>query len=381
MMENPDRAITEKRIASLPLSHLAEMARAATGKPALDAIAFQYEAVQGGFGGAIGGTALYRFRLRAAHSQPCSLILKILYRRRDENERSPYYWKREFELYRSGLLANSLPDSFSPPRIFGLEDFGDACWIWMEDIQDAKPAWTLAEYQDVARRLGRFNGAWLDASALPDERWLARNWHAAIVPALSDTFAELDSLLKHPLAQITLPLDAEQEIKSIWRDRELFRNALLGLPQTFCHNDAFRRNVLYREDDVVLLDWALAGAGAIGEDLVSLVAVSQYYAGFTQAQADKLDRAVFSNYIQGLRQAGWMGDEKLARIGYTCGMALRGLAGVKQDINFLTDPSCHESLRANHNMDSLRDIASFFADIRRFRLLKMAREARILLSD
>ena len=168
---------------------------------------------------------------------------------------------------------------------------------------------------------------------------------------------------------------------AIWRDRELFREALGQIPQTLCHNDAFRRNVLHSDAGVVLLDWALAGRGGLGEELVSLVALASYYSGFTQDYAERLDQAVFSAYIEGLREAGWAGDAKLARIGFACGMTLRGLAGVKQDINLLIDPSQHQELRNVHERDSVEDIAAFFAEVRRFRLVRIAREARRLLAS
>ena len=130
-----------------------------------------------------------------------------------------------------------------------------------------------------------------------------------------------------------------------------------------------------------MLDWALAGSGAIGEDLVSLVAVSLYYEGYRPDYAEELDALVFANYVEGLRQAGWTGEERLARIGYTCGMTLRGLAGVKQDIDQLTNDAAAEEARQIHQENDLTRIAHLFADVRRFRLLKMAREARSLLPN
>ena len=372
---------TEHELESLSLQYLAELARAAAGGSAPAINNFSFQAVTGGVGGAIGGTALYRFRLNSAEGPLPSLILKILFRRAGEDETSPYYWKREYELHRSDLLASLPPQTFSLPNVYRCEDRGEACWIWMEDIEDTKDEWSLADFQDIARRLGRFNGAWLAAEQLPAYPWLSANWHSAIVPALADAFDSLDLLLQHPLAQIALPLEDREEIEAIWRDRQLFRGALQALPQTFCHNDAFRRNVMHSRNGVMLLDWALAGPGAIGADLVSLVAVSLFYDGFSQDFAAQLDRAVFDAFISGLRQAGWTGDARLARIGYTCAMTLRGLAGVKQDITQLTDESCHAQLYENHSSDNLREIAELFAAVRRFRLLTMAREARRLLSD
>ena len=380
MTADSDLAGLQVHDAKITADYLSGMAKIATGDPECAVTSWQIAAVHGGFGGAIGGTALFRFSLTTAAEGAVSLILKILRRRPDESVQSPYYWKREFEIYRAGLL-NDLPNcGFGPPRVYCLEDHGDACWIWMEDIAEARLDWSLHDYADIAERLGRFNGAWLRRSDLPRAAWLANDWHSAIVPALADTFSQLDKLLENPLAQATLPLDAMDEIMAIWRDRELFRRALAELPRTFCHFDAFRRNFLLNQVDVFLIDWALAGIGGPGEDLVSLVAVSLYYDGFTRDYASELDEHVFAGYVQGLREAGWHGDTRLARIGYTCGMTLRGLAGVKQDINLLVDGSKHEQLRQNHDMNSLEDIARFFAEIRRFRLLVMSREARSLLA-
>lgn len=336
--------------------------------------------MHGGFGGAIGGTALFRFTLSTPARILISLILKIQRQRPNETEQSPYYWKRESEVYRAGMLDNFPPGSFDVPNIYLVEDLEDACWIWMEDLGDTQKDWSLRDYAETAERLGRFNGAWLRQAALPRAPWLSKAWHSAIVPALADVFDRLDHLLVDPLAQMTLPIDAKAEIESIWTSREIYRRALAELPQTLCHFDAFRRNVLYRNRAAYLIDWALAGVGAVGEDLVSLVAVSLYYEGYTQEYAAELDEVVFAGYLTGLRESGWQGDARLARLGYTCGMTLRGLAGVKQDIRLVTNKSNVDHLVQVHNMDSAEDVARFFADIRRFRLLKMAREARSLLA-
>ncbi|MCY3573138.1 MAG: phosphotransferase [Chloroflexi bacterium] len=371
---------TERRLAELTAAQITELARLAADDASLAAAAWRYAAVQGGFGGAIGGTALYRFWIDCEAKPPVSLILKILYLRRGETATSPYYWKREYELYRARLLEDLPARTFIAPKIVQLRDFGDSCWIWMADYADHKTSWTFDDYRAVARRLGRMNGSMVDRD-LPASDWLAQSWHSAIVPGLADAFAALPNSLEQPLARITLPLDARDEIMATWRDRELFRAALRQLPQTLCHNDAFRRNILHSDAGVVLLDWALAGRGGLGEELVSLVALALYYSGFTQEYAARLDQAVFHAYIEGLREAGWQGDARLARIGYTCGMTLRGLAGVKQDINLLIDPSQHQELRNVHERDSVEDIAAFFAEVRRFRLVRIAREARRLLAS
>ena len=61
-------------------------------------------------------------------------------------------------------------------------------------------------------------------------------------------------------------------------------------------------------------------------------------------------------------------------------MVLRGLAGVKQDLELLEDEANYELLFRTHHTTNLAEIARLFADVRSFRLLKMAREASRLLS-
>ena len=346
--------------------------------PLVSISSWSREQVHGGFGGAIGGTAIYRFRGVTGRHRKWSLVLKILYQRPAETETSPYYWKREYEVYNSGLLDSLPANTFATPEIFWLEDFGKCCWIWMEDLRDAKVQWSLADYDSVALRLGRFNGAYLSGYELPDYSWLASDWHSAIVPALSDCFDALDRLLQHPLARRTLPIESRQEIESIWQNRSDYIDALSLLPTTFCHIDAFRRNILHRNGDMILIDWAMAGHGRLGEELVCMIALALYYHGFSRSNAVELEEAVLRSYIRGLRQSGWNGDPMPVRLGYSCAMVLRGLAGVKQDINLLLDESKHHELMENHGCDSITQVADFFAAVRRFRLLQKAEDARKL---
>ncbi|MEM7114159.1 MAG: phosphotransferase [Chloroflexota bacterium] len=343
---------------------------------------FHTSPIHGGWGGAIGGTALYRVTGETEEHGSWSLVLKILYEREGETAVSPYYWKREFELYRSQMLATLPPETqLTTPHIYDCVDHSNACWIWMEDIVDDGGTWSLADYRLVARRLGRFNGAYLTGHPLPDYWWLSNQWHCQIVPPLADILDHLDNYLHHPLAQRVLPLDVKDEIIGIWQEREQFIDALKSLPQTFCHIDAFRRNIFHSEAETKLIDWALAGIGAVGEELVCFVSLALYFPHMPLAQANQLDQAVFAGYIDGLRDAGWHEDARLARLGYTCAMTLRGLAGVRQDINLMLNEERHAFLRREQGHETMEEIADFFAAIRRFRLLKMAAEARRLLAE
>src|SRR5438034_782446 len=66
---------------------------------------WSHQQLAGGWGGGVGGTALYRFSGHA-HDRGTTvlwtLILKVLQARADEPPSDSHYWKREAEAYQSG---------------------------------------------------------------------------------------------------------------------------------------------------------------------------------------------------------------------------------------------------------------------------------------
>src|SRR5215211_6190672 len=134
------------------------------------------------------------------------------------------------------------------------------------------------------------------------------------------------------------------EITRLWTERERFLTALDRLPQTFCHLDAFRRNLLYRAEpdgeEVVAIDWSYAGHGAVGQELGQLVVASLFFFETVGSAPRDLDAACFAGYVTGLREAGWVGDERLVRPGFVADAALRhtiGLLGVI--VPLVSDPA------------------------------------------
>lgn len=136
------------------------------------------------------------------------------------------------------------------------------------------------------------------------------------------------------------------EFKRLWTERERFLAALDRLPRTFCHQDAFRRNLLLRAgpegEELVALDWAYAGYGAVGEDLEQLVVASLFFFETVGIAPRELDAACFASYVAGLREAGWVGDERVVRLGFTAAAALRHTVGLLRLVwPVVSDPALH----------------------------------------
>lgn len=124
------------------------------------------------------------------------------------------------------------------------------------------------------------------------------------------------------------PRPVSDEILRLWASHDALLATLDQLPRTFCQLDAYRPNLFLRRgakgaDQTVAIDWVFAGIGAIGEEIANLLAASLIWFEYDAAAARSLDEAVFAGYLDGLREAGWQGDPRLVRLGYTAACALR----------------------------------------------------------
>lgn len=262
---------------------------------------------------------------------PWSLILKVAHVDGRVNPSGASYWKREILAYQSGLLAD-LPAGLAAPHCFGVvEHQGGGGWLWLEEITDAAAdRWSRERFTVVARHLGTFAAAYLTGRPLPFYPWLSRAWFRGNVARTAAAVALVPTLVDHPFLSPALPGDIAPRVLQVIDEREILLDALDALPQTFCHIDAFPRNILVRargDKDVqlVMIDWDSAGVSALGADLAALVGGSLFFDETELVTADELEQAVFASYLSALRAAGWQGDQDLVRLGYTAALVLHHL--------------------------------------------------------
>ena len=303
----------------------------------------------GGGGGE--GLGLYRVTGSArvgGATHPWALVLKVCADAEGADPRAWDYPAREGLAYGSGLLA-ALPGGLAAPRCLAVAAQPDGTtWLWLEAVADEHPGpWPLHRFALVARHLCRFNGAYLAGAPLPDQPWLSRGWLRDFVAPSGPAVAELERLAGSggpPLLRRLYPLPVIVEVRQLWEERERFLAALDQLPRTLCHLDAFRRNLLNRPgpsgEALVAVDWAYAGHGAVGEELVPLVLGSLYFFEAESIAPRDLDAACFTGYMAGLREAGWAGDERVVRLGFTAAAALRyTVGGVRLVLPWMTGPT------------------------------------------
>ncbi len=333
----------ETRLQEIDRTLLTPLVRRMLQQETISVVDWIYEPVSGGFSQATGHShGIYRFRgtvrMQDTSTNSWSLILKATQRPSALEQEVPThseYWKREAFAYQSGLL-DALPGGIRAPHCFGVVEYPPSeWWIWLEDIPvTTDTAWQFDDYGVAARHLGQFNGAYFVGHPLPIYPWLStgrvRDWLAWTEPVIPD----LRTLSHHPLARRWLNDENVERILSLWADRESLLAARERLPRCLCHHDAFRRNLILHaprssRDQTIAIDWAFVGTGVIGEELVPLVTISLDFLEVAMSQAKELDAAVFAGYLGGLADAGWQGDARQVRLGYTATAALfMGLGAV-----------------------------------------------------
>jgi hypothetical protein len=198
----------------------------------------------------------------------------------------------------------------------------------MEEVQDEREhPWSIERYAQVARHLGQFNGTYLVGRPLPNDAWITHDWLRNYLRHAAPMVAFIRQNPAHPTVQSMLPGITLPLTLACWHERDRMLKVLDELPQTFCHQDAFGRNLFYRRGQVVALDWGYAGIAPVGAELAPLIGAAFGLARFPSSQAKELDQACFEGYLEGLRQAGWEPDLWQVRVGYTLTVFLRYTLG------------------------------------------------------
>ena len=273
-------------------------------------------------------SAVFRFQGTAEETEetiPWSLILKVVKpTKKAEDPTGIWYWKREASAYQSGLLHNLPGGHVSAPACVEVCERPDgSLWMWLEDIKDdIGTPWPVEQYAITARHLGQFNGAYLIGQAFPREPLIIQNWLRKYVEHAAPMIEFIRNNPFHPIVMHMFPGDSVAQILSIWEERGSILHILENLPQVFCHQDAFKRNLFARRGQTIAIDWGYMGIAPVGTDLVPLVAGSIGLYEIPAERVKEMIRLCFEGYLQGLRDAGWKGIET-GGTGYAVGCLMR----------------------------------------------------------
>jgi hypothetical protein len=182
-------------------------------------------------------------------------------------------------------------------------------------------ALTIEDLEATARTLGIAQGR----RDLPDEPWLSEGFLRAYSTSrlVDRTLMDDDEAWSRPLMREHFDVSLRQALVRLHRDRDRLLSVMENLPRTVCHLDVWPNNLIRRPGgEIVFLDWAFVGDGALGEDVGNLVPDSVFDLHFHHDLLDELDTRLTSAYLEGLREAGWKGDARVVRLGI-CASAVK----------------------------------------------------------
>jgi hypothetical protein len=325
-----------EQVARVDGATVSTVARRVLGSPTADVVRWEARVAYGGFGVVAGTNCVLRVSGEAADTggtRPWSAYVKITRvppadagEAHDPTHNG--YWRREIATYESGLLRQ-LPEGLAAPRCYAVVDAGDCAHLWLEDVPEDGAPWSMARFALAARQLGRFNGQYLAGRPLPAYPWLSRTFLRARADHRAPFWGRLDALRAHRLFAVVLPGDTADRARALFAERHAFLDALDRLPQTLVHQDAYHRNLMARagaagQPEIVAVDWAWTGVAGVGAEAAPLVLADVVWGnGVGVGDLPALDAHVFAGYLEGLREAGWRGDARLARLGYAASAALR----------------------------------------------------------
>ncbi|MDS0278535.1 aminoglycoside phosphotransferase family protein [Halomicroarcula sp. S1AR25-4] len=362
----------ERRVAAVDAETLTPIVRRVLDDVTAAVTDWRRVQMRGGSGGGHFGTALFRFAGTAATRtgvREWSVVLKVLAERPGETPAGHPYWKREAEAYRSDLLEDAR-GRLVPAELYRVDEFdGEAVWLWLEDLTDEYGGdWPLEQYRRAARHLGQFDGAFVGETDRIDEPWVTERTFEFETTA--GVVALVDRVPDDPIVSQHFPTsDDRQRLFAAWRDRERFLDARANLPRTFCHFDAFGRNLFATTTadgtpQTVAIDWDQCGMARVGDDAGALVLLTLLFVDWPVTRADELERAVLDGYRAGLADAGWDGPDAVVTRGYRLHLVNRWLEWLGA-IRVSLDDGLHDWI-ADVVGEPFEDVLAANRDVHRF---------------
>ena len=126
----------------------------------------------------------------------------------------------------------------------------------------------------------------------------------------------------------------------------------------------------------VLIDWADAGRGALGQELAAFIWAPVLSGELDAVALRDLEDLAWSRYLDGLQDVGWTGDPATVRLGYTADMAVRSLHAAWACPTIFPDESTHRHVEdaSGHSIEENVEIQARLLPF----LLDRADEARRL---
>ena len=291
--------------------------------------------------------------------------------------------QREVEVYHSGVFAK-LRGGIRAARCYGIQVRNDLQLMWLEDLsQEPQSSWPPEQFIETAYHLGQFNAYWPEAE-LPQWAWLNHKTFGKFFmrQPFQGALERLPELQSHPLITQVAPPDVAAETLQFWAESDRLFEKIEQLPKGICHLDCHPGNLFPMQNEAgqtytVAIDWAEVGIGAYGIDVGHILTrpIKQMKLPFEEMKA--VVAQTFESYVNGLTEAGWVGDKKQVKYTYLVRLGCEAFRNITVVILAVENPKIREVIEYNSKA-SLEETAESRAEAQRL-LLSFKDEALQLL--
>lgn len=229
------------------------------------------------------------------------------------------YWAREGLAYQHRLVDAYQAGGIAGPKLLSSYCTDEVMVLLLEHVEGrAGEDWKIADYATASRALGRAQGVLLSGGSSPDYRWLSQGFLRQYSSEKPVDWSLLDSdeAWRQPVVKRNFPSELREAALWLHATRDRLYELTAALPRVLCHLDFWTKNLILRADDqIVLLDWAFAGDGAVGEDVGNLIPDAAFDHFVDAEDLPELEAGVRDAYLEGLASGGWTGDPRLAELG------------------------------------------------------------------
>jgi hypothetical protein len=224
------------------------------------------------------------------------------------------YWRREADAYLSAPLREGLQAAGLDIASATMDETGAGVALLLEDVAGTPGTeFSLDDHTALAAALGRWH-----AQGPLSDAWASRKFlrdYSSSKPARYE-LVEDDAAWQQPLIASCWPAGLRNGWRRMLANRETLLTIMESLPRTRSHLDVWVSNEIRRPSGpIVLLDWAFAGDGAVGEDLGNHIPDAVFDLFWPAERLAELDETCFDAYLHGLHEAGWHGAERDVRLG------------------------------------------------------------------
>ena len=278
------------------------------------------------------------------------------------------YWRRETLAYSSQLAATAYRDHIAAPALVEANPRADGgVELWLADVSGTGGFdWPVARLAGFAYELGAAQARW--AGRVPDTPWLSRRWLAQYLAEGPSRFVRIDDAdWDHPAVAAAWPGQVRRQLRRLWAARSRVLRASEAAERTLCHLDVWPANLIDHAGSSVLLDWAFAGDGAVGEDVANLIVDSCADGLMDAALLPEIAESVPDRYLAGLRDGGWSGSDDAVRSAIAaCGAAKYSWLGPARLASAIDDDlgksSYGQDTSAASRMQRLAGLAGLIAE-------------------